>query len=783
MLSPERGASDQRSACDVAAGTANTRAIIPRFVQNGERSFLSAAYCLGDFLGTHFLTASSFCLPFLFLAVIAKADATPHYTNRLAREKSPYLLQHAHNPVDWFPWGNEAFQKSKKENKPILLSIGYSTCHWCHVMETESFEDTETARLMNEHYVSIKVDREERPDIDSIYMSYVTATTGSGGWPMTVFLTPERKPFYGGTYFPPLDRYGIPGFKTLLLSIADSWKNRRGEIAQSAESAVNFLRSPKNSRLTQKELSQETLYAFFERHKSSFDTEWGGFGQAPKFPRSHALSMLLRYWFRSGNGEALAMAEKTLNAMADGGIYDQIGGGFHRYSTDRQWRVPHFEKMLYDQALLTVTYLEAYQVTHQERYARVAREILDYVLREMTAPEGGFFSAQDADSQDPFDSTKKREGAYFVWKKSEIDAIFPEKEAGIVEYFYGIEEKGNALSDPHHEFEGQNVLYRAHPSEETASRFKITADDVGKIILDANQKLLQFRSRRPTPHLDDKVLTDWNGLMISAFSFASRVLDEPRYKKAAENAAKFIDKNLKDKDGRLLHRYRDGEAAISATLNDYAFLAEGYLGLYEATFDERWLKEALALTESMLSLFWDKKEGGFYLTASDAEALIARPKELYDGAVPSGNSVAVRDLFLLDRYTTQSRFREYADKTLKPFAEEIPAEPTSYPETLIALDFALGPSFEIIIAGERDDPSVKSMLKEINLRFIPNKIIMLHEEGPGGKALRALAPFLKDQTTLKGKATAYVCQNYTCSLPVTNVEGLRKLLDKKGKTI
>lgn len=729
----------------------------------------------------HLAMAAGLCLPLIFVAGYVTASDLPGHSNRLSREKSPYLLQHAHNPVDWYPWVREAFEKSKRENKPILLSIGYSTCHWCHVMEAESFEDPKTAEIMNDHYVAIKVDREERPDIDNLYMSYVMATTGSGGWPMTVFLTPDQKPFYGGTYFPPEDRYGIPGFKTLLTSIADSWKNHHDEIARSADSAAVFLQNHKGGSSGKNGLSEETLFAFFEQHKSSFDPEQGGFGPAPKFPRSHSLSMLLRVWLRSGNGEALAMVKKTLSEMADGGMHDQIGGGFHRYSTDNQWRVPHFEKMLYDQALLSVTYLEAYQATHDERYAQVSRGILDYVLREMTSTEGGFFSAQDADSVDLSDSSRKKEGAFFLWKKSEIDARFPEKEAKIVDYFYGIEEKGNALSDPHGEFSGQNVLYRAQSVEETAAHFQTSVVAVEKILLEANQKLFEIRSARPAPYLDDKILTDWNGLMISAFSLASRVLHEPRYLKAAENAANFVRLNMRDKNRNLFHRYRDGDTAIPANLNDYAFLIDGTLRLYEAGFDEVWMKEAIALTESMIRDFWDEKDGGFFLTASNAETLIARPKEVYDGAVPSGNSMAALDLLRLGRYTSQGRFKEFADKTLKSFSDEINAEPTAYPQMLMALDYALGHSQEIVIAGQANDAVTQSMLKEIYLRFMPNKIIMLHKTGVEGGKMEALAPFLKEQTSPGGKTTVYVCQDYACALPVTDVDGLKLLLDKKGK--
>ncbi len=731
----------------------------------------------------NFFVITILSLPFLLIAGISKASDSPAvHVNRLAKEKSPYLLQHSHNPVDWYPWGKEALEKSKKEDKPILLSIGYSTCHWCHVMEKESFENQKTAQIMNQNYVSIKVDREERPDIDHVYMDYVMATTGSGGWPMTVFLTPDMKPFYGGTYFPPEDRYGIPGFKTLLLSIADAWKTRRDEIAKSADSAVSYLETRKGrGSSNDKKLSKETLYTFFERHKSSFDTEWGGFGGAPKFPRSHSLSMLLRYWLRSGNPEALNMTEKTLNKMADGGMYDQIGGGFHRYSTDAQWRVPHFEKMLYDQALLSRTYLEAYQVTHKERYADIAKDILDYVLREMTSKDGAFYSAQDADSIDPFNPSNKREGAFFVWKESEIDAALSKNDAEVVKYFYGIETKGNALSDPHHEFTDQNVLFKSHSAEETAAHFKISVSEVDRIIGAAGQKLSALRSKRPAPHLDDKILADWNGLMISSFAMAADVFDEPRYRNAAVKAADFIQTKMKKDNSELYHRYRDGEAAISANLNDYAFMVYAYLSLYETTFDERWLKEAKNTAEIMIRLFWDEKDGGFFLTASNAEKLITRPKELYDGAVPSGNSFAVLDLILLGCYMPESRFQKYAEQTLDTFSEEISSEPTAYPQMLIALDFMLGPSKEIVIAGDSKDPLTVSMLKEIHLRFMPNKIIMLHKPGAEGKSLEELVPFSKEQTALQGRTTAYVCQNYACALPVTDLDGLKKqLMDTKG---
>ncbi len=682
--------------------------------------------------------------------------------NRLIKEKSPYLLQHANNPVEWHAWNDEAFAKSRNENKPILLSIGYSTCHWCHVMEHESFEDAVTAELMNRDFISIKVDREERPDIDQLYMNYVMATTGSGGWPMTVFLTPDKKPFYGGTYFPPEDRYGMPGFKTLLLELAHAWKNRRDEIIRSADSATAFLNAKNENQKSEVSLSAKILEAAFERHRASFDAEWGGFGGAPKFPRTHTLSMLLRHWRRSQNPDALILVEKTLQAMARGGIYDQIGGGFHRYSTDNQWRVPHFEKMLYDQALLTGVYLEAFEATLRPEYAKIAEETLAYVTREMTDVQGGFFSAQDADSEDPYHLGEKREGAFFVWAQKEIEALFPAEEASVLLFFYGIRPEGNALSDPHKEFGGYNVLHQSHTLQETAAHFKKTEAQIEAVLAKARGLLLEKRGEKPRPHLDDKVLTDWNGLMIAAFARAASVLGEPRYAKTATAAANFILKRLQDSKGVLLHRYRDGESGIRASLNDYAFLIYGLLHLYQATFEPAWLEESKRLAQEMMERFWDRSSGGFFLAGADAQDLIARSKEVYDGAIPSGNSMAATVLVLLSRYAPDASFGEMADKTLQFFSGDIAAEPTAYPQMLVALDFQIGPSYEITIAGSREESFVKAALQEIYLRFIPNKIIMLDETG---------------QRLVEGKAALYICRGRACERPVTKIEDLGKVLN------
>jgi len=711
------------------------------------------------------LSVISVSLPLLLFSAAVRAEEPARFTNRLASEKSPYLLQHAHNPVNWYAWGPEAFEKAKKEDKPILLSIGYSTCHWCHVMEEESFENTRTAEIMNEHFISIKVDREERPDLDHVYMGYVMATTGSGGWPMTVFLTPDKKPFYGGTYFPPEDRFGMPGFPNLLKFIADAWKNRREEIVKSADSAVSYLQAERQASgtgpgsLTADRLLSDGSEQLAER----FDPHWGGFGRAPKFPMGHALSYLLRVWNRGKNPKALEMVEITLQKMSEGGLMDQLGGGFHRYSTDERWFLPHFEKMLYDQALLTRAYLEAYQATGDARYAKVAKGTLDYVLREMTSPDGAFFSAQDADSPDPEDPSKKREGAYYVWKEEEIRKILPEKEAGIILYRYGASKEGNVTQDPQEEFKSQNVLFIAHSLPETASHFKMGEKET-EIILDKSKGiLLKYRLKRPAPHLDDKILADWNGLMISAFAMASTILDEPRYQEAAAKAADFISSRLTDKQGTLLHRYRDHEARIAATLDDYAFMGEAYLELYEASFDERWLKKALETAQAMIQFFWDEKEGGFFLTSHGAERLITRPKVAYDGAVPSGNSVATLNLLRLNRLTGNRRFQEYAEKNLKVFSEEMSAQPTGFCQMLIAMDFAKGPSYEIILAAEKSDGIFQAMRRELYSRFIPNKTVLWNRTG-------------KEYPPVGGKTTAYICRNYACELPVTDLDQMKKIL-------
>ncbi len=712
---------------------------------------------------------------------IAATDSET-YTNRLVHEKSPYLLQHAHNPVDWYPWGEEAFRKAKEEDKPILLSVGYSTCHWCHVMEEESFAKPEIAKIMNDNFVSIKVDREERPDVDTIYMQVVTAMTGSGGWPMTVILTPDRKPFFGGTYFPPEDRWGRPGFTSILQTIAQKWKSERKEILESSESITQAVRADAQARAAMSHaLDEKTLEKAYQQLRSQFDSRMGGFSRAPKFPRSHTISFLLRYWKRTGNMQALEMVEKTLQEMAKGGMYDHLGGGFHRYSTDQLWRVPHFEKMLYDQAILSKTYLEAYQATGKEEYARIAREIFEYVLRDMTGPSGAFYSAEDADSaSDPAQPKKKSEGAFYIWSHAEIVEALGKEKAAIFNFYFNVGPNGNVLQDPHGEFKGRNILYLERSQEETSQRFEKTPSELEVVLNESKQILFDLRSKRLRPHLDDKVLTDWNGLMISSLAFGSRVLNEPRYADAAQKAANFLLEKMKRKDGRLMHRYRDGEVAIPGFIEDYAFFTHGLIDLYEATFEPRYLEEAQFFLKDMSRLFWDEAGGGFFLTGKDAEKLIARSKELYDGAIPSGNSVATLSLLRVGRLTMDRQIEDRARTTLDAFSADLDKFPAGYPQMLIALDFAIGPSREIVIAGDRNDSGVRAMIQTVYEKFIPNKVTALHPTEPKeAKKIEALSPFIERQNMIDGKPTAYVCKDYVCDFPAKDIETLQKLLRKE----
>jgi hypothetical protein len=587
--------------------------------------------------------------------------------NRLIYEKSPYLLQHAYNPVEWWPWCEEAFQKARREDKPIFLSIGYSTCHWCHVMEEESFEDPEVAKLLNEAFICIKVDREERPDIDSIYMAACQLMTGQGGWPLTVLLTPDGKPFFAATYIPKEGHFGRVGLKELIPRVRELWRSRRGDLVKEAEKALELLK-----RVSQlpagEELGEGALRRAYEQLAQEFDSTYGGFGAAPKFPLPHRLTFLLRYWKRTGEPHALEMVETTLKKMRLGGIYDHVGFGFHRYSTDRGWKLPHFEKMLYDQALLAISHLEAYQATDDGEYARTAREIFDYVLRDLLSPEGGFYSAEDADSEG-------EEGKFYVWQEEEIRAVLPVEETELAFKLFNVEAYGNFVEETSGRRTGRNVLYLGKPLSEWSLELGLSENELGKRLEKIRQKLFEERGRRVRPHRDDKILADWNGLMIVALAKGAQVLAEPSYyAEAAERAAGFILRAMRDPEGGLLHRYREGEAAVAAFLDDYAFLIWGLIELYETTFKPRHLRAALELSETALERFWDEERGGFFFTAQDAEVLVRR-KEIYDGAVPSGNSVMMLNLLRLGRMTGRHELEERAAEIaeLAAFTRELVA--------------------------------------------------------------------------------------------------------------
>jgi len=680
--------------------------------------------------------------------------------NRLGNEKSPYLLQHANNPVDWYPWGDEAFEKARAEDKPIFLSIGYSTCHWCHVMERESFENSDIAALLNRDFVSIKVDREERPDVDRIYMLFVQAATGSGGWPMSVFLTPDRKPFFGGTYFPPDNRYGRPGFGALLQSLANAWRNDRARVEQSGAQVIEQLKQyslagrVNSGQAASGVADATTLDAGFRSFERAFDPRLGGFGSAPKFPRPSVFNFLLRYYARTREEDALEMVLLTLREMAKGGMYDQLGGGFHRYSVDDHWFVPHFEKMLYDQAQLAVSYLEAFQITREPRYAEVARGIFEYVLRDLSHPQGGFYSAEDADSAvDAAHPHEKSEGAFYLWSHAELVEALGERDAESFSRRFGVEKNGNVEEDPHAEFRGRNILFQANDAADA------------EVIERAIPKLLEIRSHRPRPHLDDKILAAWNGLMISAFAKGARILGEVRYELGARRALDFVRRTLwRETDRTLLRRYRDGEAAVEGFLDDYTFLASALIDMYETTFDSRNLRWAIQLAERAIELFEDRESGGFFSTGDAKSDLVLRLKDDYDGAEPSGNSGIALALLRLARITGREDFRKAAERTLEAFGPGLLTAPSAAPQMLVALAFAIGRPREIVLAGPRDSSVYAAMLAAIHTKFLPDAVIMRGEDAP------IAMPAIEE------KPTAYVCENYACKLPVTEAAALEELL-------
>ncbi|GIP32557.1 thioredoxin domain-containing protein [Paenibacillus sp. J2TS4] len=680
-----------------------------------------------------------------------------HRPNRLIKEKSPYLLQHAHNPVDWFPWSDEAFVKAKRENKAVFLSIGYSTCHWCHVMERESFEDEEVAKVLNEHFVSIKVDREERPDVDHLYMTICQAMTGEGGWPLTIVMTPEKKPFFAGTYYPKHRKYGRPGLIEILGQIAEKWQEDREKITEIGDQVVEAVQS-RMLPDAQGEVSERLVEQAFHIYRETFDSEYGGFGGAPKFPTSHNLSLLLRYYHRTGHEQALQMVEKTLDAMYRGGLYDHIGYGFARYSTDEQWLVPHFEKMLYDNALLAMTFLEAYQVTDNSFYSDVAEEIFTYILRDMTDPDGAFYCAEDADSEGV-------EGKFYVWTPDEVKQVLGEEEGTLFCEVFDITDKGN--------FEGNSIPNLLGMSRDSFRRLQqIPPEELEQRIEMARQRLFDHREGRIHPHKDDKILTSWNGLMIAALAKGAKALQNPEYAKAAERAVNFILSRLVREDGRLLARYRDGEAAYPGYIDDYAFLVWGLIELYEATFDLAYLQKAVQLNEDMLRLFWDAEKGGFFFYGSDGEQLFTRPKEIYDGAIPSGNSVSAMNLLKLAKYTSREELSQKADEQLRAFTGTVEQYPAGYSLFVSAVDFAFGPGKEIVIAGNPDGEDTRRMLRAVQTRYSPNAISILVPEGEKGEQVREWIPLVQDKVSIDGKATAYICENYACQSPITDPEKL-----------
>ncbi len=673
------------------------------------------------------------------------------HTNALINETSPYLVQHAHNPVNWHPWGDEALAKARTENKPILLSIGYSACHWCHVMEHESFENEDIARLMNDNFVNIKVDREERPDLDQIYMSAVQMMTGQGGWPMTMFLTPEGVPFYGGTYFPPDDRYNMPGFPRVLLSVAEAYRSQPEQVATTASSMLGELRRVGLAEESRDLLSIEGLDSAYRKIEANYDSANGGFGSAPKFPPAMTLEFFLHMHHGTGSAEAIEMVNTTCRKMAEGGMYDQLGGGFHRYSVDAKWLVPHFEKMLYDNALLSRLYLHLYQVTKDEFARRIASETLDYVVREMTDSGGGFYSSQDADSEGV-------EGKFFVWSRSEIVDSLGDAAAIFCDY-YDATERGN--------FEDQNILHVNAPLETIAAKHSLPLEQAREIIETGRQKLFQLREQRIKPGRDEKVLTAWNGLMLASLAEASAILERPDYADVARANARFLLASLQ-RDGLLLRTYKDGEAKLNAYLEDYACLIHGLICLYESTGEFEWIGSAASLADKMIDQFWDDEAGGFFFTGKSHEQLIVRSKEWLDNATPSGNSIATLCLLRLALLTGNEYYRRHATTVLRLMANGIRRYPSAFGFALTALDFYLSSPLEIAIVGDTADGRLKDLRRTLWATYLPNRIIALCT-GDFDRAASQI-PLLADRNTLQTQPTAFVCQHYTCQAPATTAQ-------------
>jgi uncharacterized protein len=680
------------------------------------------------------------------------------HTNRLAHESSPYLLQHAHNPVDWYPWGEEAFQKAKNENKPILLSIGYSACHWCHVMERESFENEKIAALMNDLFVNIKVDREERPDLDEIYMNAVQMLTGRGGWPMTMFLTPDGKPFYGGTYFPPEDRYGVPGFPRILAGVANAYREKPQDVEKSVAQILTALERMSSSTESEQPFSPDIIGRSAEQLSRAYDSDHGGLGSAPKFPNAGVYELFLRHYYRSKDKRFLEMVTHTLRKMAEGGIYDHLGGGFHRYSVDEKWLVPHFEKMLYDNAQLVRIYGQAYRATKEPLFKRVVEETMDYLLREMLDKEGGFYSTQDADSEG-------EEGKFFVWTPQEITQILGEEASEIFCRIYDVSEPGN--------FERKNIPHPILTLEQASKLFRRDPKDIEALIRNARQALFREREKRIKPFRDEKIITSWNGLMLSGLAEAIKISPQPAYVEAANRSLQFIFTKL-FQDGRLLHTYKDGKAKLLGYLDDYAFLAVGLLDLYESTFEAPALDRAVELADTMLREFWDENDGGFFYTGKSHEQLISRTKPVFDGSIPSGNAMATQLLLRLHHFTGKDNYLQSAERVLRAYHNAMESQPFGFAHMLCALDYYLEKPKEIVLVGNRKDPNLAEWLTQIHSMYLPNKTLQV--VGPE-KSLEKVSPLLKGKPQINRGPTAYVCYNYTCSAPVTDWQNLKSLLE------
>ena len=683
---------------------------------------------------------------------------TDEHTNRLIHETSPYLLQHAHNPVDWYPWSEEAFEKAKKENKPVLLSIGYSACHWCHVMERESFENEKIAALMNELFVNIKVDREERPDLDEIYMNAVQMLTGRGGWPMTMFLTPEGKPFYGGTYFPPEDRQGMPGFPRILQGVAQAYRERPADVEKSVAQILETLHHMAESQPSEKDFAPGIIAESCEKIARAYDSENGGLGQAPKFPNPGVYELFLRYYSESGDERYLTMVAQTLSKMAQGGIYDHVGGGFHRYSVDAKWLVPHFEKMLYDNAQLLRIYSQAYLITREPLYKTVVEESARYLLREMHQPEGGFYSTQDADSED-------EEGKFFVWTLAEIDALLGAEDGELFARMYDVTEEGN--------FEEKNILHPILTVDQASKFFRKEKSEIEALIARTKEKLFTAREKRIKPFRDEKIIAAWNGLLLSGLAEAIKITGASSCLEASRRTVEFIFGRM-FRDGYLLHVYKDGQAKLRGYLDDYAFVALGLLDLYEVLLDRSLIDRAMELADIMLREFWDERGGGLFYTGKSHQPLISRAKPVFDASIPSGNAIAAQLLLRLYHLVGAEDYHTRAETILRSYYDAMVSQPFGFAHMLCALDQYLHPAKEIVIVGERSDARTTDLIKEIHSLYLPNKAVLIFAPG---ESLEKVSPLMVGKQQIDGRPTAYVCQNFTCSAPVTSWAELKRLLE------